>query len=124
MVLAILIGLLVILMVNGLSIVGLPELEVTVATINGNAISLWDLIAFVLIASLIGILPRPFREIFAVVLALWTLSVLGVLAIGGLSTILLLAILVGTAIYLFTDFGNDRRRLHHHHDRTYVDESL
>lgn len=124
MVLAILIGLFVILLINGLRIVGLPELNVTIATINSQAISLWDVITFALIASLVGILPRPFREIFTVVLALWTLSVLGVIAIGGLSTILLFGVLVGTVVYLVTDYRRaESSRLHHHHEQ-YVDKSL
>lgn len=124
MVLAILIGLFVILLINGVTIVGLPTLDVTIATINRQAISLWDLIAFILIVSLIGILPRPFREIFAVVLMLWTLSVLGIIAVGGLSTILLFGILIGTVVYLVTDYGSTRSRLRHHHNEHYVEESL
>ncbi len=122
MILAILITLFVILLINDITIVGLPSLDITVATINRQAISLWDIITFVLVAGLIGLLPRPFREIFAVVLLVWTLSVLGIIAIGGLSTILLFGILIGTLAYLVTNFRKGTPL--HHHDEQYVDRRL
>lgn len=67
-------------------------------SINGQAISLIDLLIFFVILWAIGILPSPIREIAGVLFVLWLLSVLGFLAIAGLSSILVIAIIVGIVI--------------------------
>ncbi|CAN5276410.1 hypothetical protein BH10PAT2_BH10PAT2_2410 [soil metagenome] len=63
--------------------------------LNGRPITLWDVIIFVLVLWAVGILPTPFREIAGVLLALWVLSLLGLIAIAGLSNLIVIAIIVG-----------------------------
>lgn len=65
------------------------------ATLNGRPITLWDLLIFIIVLWAIGILPTPFREIAGVLLALWVLSLLGLIAIAGLSNLIVIAIIVG-----------------------------
>jgi len=62
---------------------------------NGRPITLWDLFIFIIVLWAIGILPTPFREIAGVLLVLWVLSVLGLIAIAGLSNLIVIAIIVG-----------------------------
>ncbi len=71
-------------------------------TLNGNTITLYELLIFGVVLWLIGLLPSPLREIGAVLLLLWVLSVLGFLAIGGLSQILIIAIILGVIVSLFS----------------------
>jgi len=67
---------------------------------NGHTISLWDLLTFLVIAWIIGILPGPFRYIGVALLLLWLMALFGVIALTGLSNILLIAIIVGLIAYL------------------------
>ena len=69
-------------------------------TILGRTISLWDILIFLVILGLIGALPRPFREISSVLLFIWVLSLLGFIAIAGLSSMLVIAVIVGLLLYL------------------------
>lgn len=62
---------------------------------NGRPITLWDLLIFVIVLWAIGILPTPFREIAGVLLVLWVLALLGLIAIAGLSNLIVIAIIVG-----------------------------
>lgn len=75
-------------------------LRVALVNFNGRVITLWDVIIFGLLVWVIGILPRPFKEIASVLLIIWTLSVLGIIAIAGLSNLLILSILVGLVLYM------------------------
>lgn len=79
---------------------GITIPDLVLFTINGQVITLWNILILLVIAWLIGILPRPFREIASVLLVLWVLSVLGVLAIAGLSNIIIIAVIVGIIVYL------------------------
>lgn len=78
--------------------------DITLFTINNQIVTLWDLLILLVVAWAVGILPTPFREIAGVLLILWVLSVLGILAISGiaLSNILVIAIIVGLIVSLFT----------------------
>lgn len=71
-------------------------------SINNHPISLWNLIVFAIILAIIGVLPRPFREIASVLLILWILSLLGIFFIAGFSNIIVLAIIIGVIVLLFT----------------------
>lgn len=62
---------------------------------NRQVITLWDLLIFLVVVWAIGILPSPIREIAGVLLILWLLSIFGILAIAGLSNLLVIAIIVG-----------------------------
>lgn len=68
----------------------------------GNPITLWDLLLFFAIATIISILPSPLREVAFIVFILWVLSVLGVIAIAGLANILLVAIIAGLVVFLLS----------------------
>ncbi len=69
--------------------------NVMLAHFNGRPITLWDLGIFLVILWAIGILPSPFREIAGVLLVLWVLSLFGLIAIAGLSNLIIVAIIVG-----------------------------
>lgn len=69
--------------------------------INNHPVNLWDILVFLLIVWLIGILPNPFRQIVIVFLILWLLSLMGILAIGSLSNLLLPLLIIGLVLYLF-----------------------
>ncbi len=66
--------------------------------INGQPITLVNLLIFILILWAIGILPSPFREIAGVLFVLWLLALFGFIAIAGLSNLLVIAIIVGIVV--------------------------
>ena len=70
-------------------------------SINNHQITLWEILILAVIGWAIGILPRPFQLVASVLLLLWILSALGILAIAGLSSILVLVIIVGLIISIF-----------------------
>lgn len=72
-------------------------------SINNHAITLLNVLIVLAVGWAISILPSPFREIASVLLLFWVLSVVGILAIAGLSNILLIVIIVGFAFYAFQE---------------------
>lgn len=91
--------LLVIALITGfIQIPGFSLPNYVLFTINGEAITLLNVLIFLLILWAIGILPSPFREIAGVLFVLWLLSVLGFIAIAGLSNLLVIAIIVGIVV--------------------------
>lgn len=68
----------------------------------GKAITLYDILIFALMVWLIDLLPWPFRGLAGVVLALWLLAFFGIIAIAGLSQIIVLALIVGLIAYLLS----------------------
>ena len=70
-------------------------------TINNHPVTLWEILILLVICWAIGILPRPFQAVASILLLLWILSALGILAIAGLSSILVLVIIVGLIISIF-----------------------
>ncbi len=80
--------------------------NIVLFSIGNHQITLWNILILLVIGWVISILPRPFREIASVLLLFWVLSVIGILAIAGLSNILVIAIIVGFAFYIF--FGNNK----------------
>ncbi len=78
----------------------IPDFELF--SLNGHPITLWNILTVAVIAWVIGILPSPFREIASVILVLWILAVLGFIAITGLPSILIITIILGLILYLFT----------------------
>ncbi len=98
---AILVILIVLWVLGYLRVPGLVLPNVTLFSFNGVPITLWNVLILLVIAWAIGVLPSPIREIAAILLLLWILSTLGILAIAGLSSLLVIAIIVGLALYLF-----------------------
>lgn len=87
---------LVILWLTGnLSIPGIVIPDFLLFSFNGQPVTLWDLITFVIIVWILGLLPHPFKEIAAVLLVLWVLSVFGIIAIAGLTNLIVIGIIVG-----------------------------
>ena len=78
--------------------------DTTLFAINGHPITLWNLLIFLVIAAIVGVLPGPFRAVAGVFLVLWVLAVLGILAFTGLSNILVVAVIVGLLAYLIGGF--------------------
>lgn len=70
-------------------------------SLNGRDISIKDVLLFLLILWLIGMLQTPFREIVAVLFVLWILSTLGIIAIAGISNLLVLAVVLGAVVFIF-----------------------
>ncbi len=66
----------------------------------GHTVTLWDILIFLLITSLIGVLPSPFRQIAAVAVILYLLSIFGIFAITGLSSLIVLAVIGGLVLYI------------------------
>lgn len=77
----------------------------TLFVINGQPITLWDLLILLVIAWAVGVLPSPFRLIASVLLLLWVLSVLNIIAVPGLASILVITIVVGLIVSLFIPRG-------------------
>lgn len=68
--------------------------------LGGKIISLWDILIFLVIIWLIDLLPRPLREIAAVVLVIWLLALFGIIALPGLSNLLVIGLIVGVGLYV------------------------
>lgn len=66
----------------------------------GRSITLYDVLTFALMVWVIELLPNPFRMLAGIVLALWLLSFFGIIAIAGLSQIIVLALIAGLIAYL------------------------
>lgn len=91
--------LLVIALLTGfISIPGFSLPNYVLFSVNGQTITLLNIMVFLLILWAIGILPSPFREIAGVLLVLWILSVLGFIAIAGLSNLIVIGIIVGIVV--------------------------
>ncbi|HZZ98740.1 MAG TPA: hypothetical protein VFG51_02295 [Candidatus Saccharimonadia bacterium] len=97
----VLVVLIILWLLGYITIPGAPIHNITLFVINHRSITLWDVVIFFVIIWLIDLLPSPFRQIAAVILLLYTLSTLGIIAIAGLSSLLVIAMIIGLAIYLF-----------------------
>lgn len=97
----ILVVLIVLWFLGFIAIPWLPVNNLQLFVINGHAITLWDALIFLVVIWLIDLLPTPFREISAVLLLLYSLSILGIIAIAGFSNIIVIALILGTVVYLF-----------------------
>lgn len=77
-----------------------PLFAIQAFFLNGRPITLNDILVFLVIVWLIGILPYPFRQIASILLLLWVLASVGVIAIAGFSTIVLVAIIFGVIAFI------------------------
>lgn len=98
MLVGILIALVVLWLLGFVNLPFIPFLNIALFDINNHPITLLNVIIFLLIASLLELLPSPLNIIAGVILVLWVLSILGIIAIGGLSQILVLAVIIGLVI--------------------------
>lgn len=74
-------------------------LQINLFNFNGRIITLWDVLIFGVLVWVVSVLPRPLREIASVLLIIWTLAVLGIIAVAGLSNLLIISIIVGLVLY-------------------------
>lgn len=80
---------------------GISIPNIVLFTINNHPVSLWEILILVVVVWAIGILPRPLQAFASALLLLWVLSVLGILAIAGLSNIIVLVIIAAIIISIF-----------------------
>jgi hypothetical protein len=80
-------------------------LHIILLKFNGFSITIWDLLIFLVLIWLVGSLPSPFRQIAVVFILIWVLSLLGIIAIAGLPSILVIAIIVGVLLYVLGGGG-------------------
>ncbi len=73
---------------------------------NGLDITIWNVLIFLVFIWLVTSLPSPFRQIAVVFILIWLLASLGIIAIAGLSNILVIAIIVGVLLYVISGGGN------------------
>lgn len=91
----ILVILVILLLTGNIRITGFDLPHIVLLNINGQPITLVNVLIFFLILWALGILPSPFREIGAVLFVLWLLSLFGFIALAGLSNLIIIAIIVG-----------------------------
>lgn len=69
-------------------------------SVNGQTITVWNILTLLIISWAVAILPSPFREITGTFTVLWILSILGVVSFAGLSSLLIIAIMIGLVVFL------------------------
>ena len=80
----------------------LPISDIALFTLFGRVISLYDILIFVVILWIVGLLPGIFRTIASILLVLWLLSFFGVIAITGFSNVIVLVVIFSLVYYLLT----------------------
>lgn len=80
----------------------LPISDFVLLNFFGRPITLYDLLIFLVIVWLIGLLPGLFRQIAAILLVIWLLSFFGLIAIAGLGNIIVLVVIFGLIYYLLS----------------------
>ena len=80
-------------------------LHIILLKFNGFSVTIWDLLIFLVLIWLVGSLPSPFRQIAVVFILIWVLSILGIIAVAGLPSILVIAIIVGVLLYVLGGGG-------------------
>jgi len=101
MLIAVIVILVILWFLGYMPVSGISIPNISLFTINGHAVTLWELLILLVVAWAIGILPRPLQMIASVLLLLWILSVLGIFAITGLPNIIVLVIIVGLILSIF-----------------------
>jgi hypothetical protein len=69
--------------------------------INNHPITLLNILILLVISWAIGVLPSPFQAVASVLLILWILSELGIFAIAGMPSIIVLIIIVALIMSIF-----------------------
>mgnify|MGYP006384972727 CR=1 FL=1 len=102
MIAAIIIILIILWFLGYVNIGNLSIPDISLFTLNGNVISLWDMLILFVILWAIGVLPTPLRQIAGVGLILWVLATLGIIALAGLPSLIVIAIILGLIFSLFS----------------------
>jgi hypothetical protein len=103
MLIALLIALVALWILGYIHIPVLNAINFDIITIFNRTITVVDVLMFLVIVWLIGLLPNPFKQIAGVLFILWLLSLFGIITIAGisLSQLLIVGLIVGLAIYIF-----------------------
>ena len=80
----------------------LPISDIVLFNLFGRAISLYDVLIFLVIIYLVDLLPNPFRDIAAVLLVLYLLSFFSIVTIFGFTNVIVLVIIFGLIYYFLT----------------------
>lgn len=67
----------------------------------GHTVTLWEILILIVILWAMESLPSPIRQIVFVLSLLWILSTLGIIAVAGLSQLIIGAIIIGVVLALF-----------------------
>jgi hypothetical protein len=97
---AILVILVILFFLGYIHIQGLTLPDFNLFTINGHQVTLIEILIFLVILGAAEVLPSPLRQIAFVLILLWLLSTLGIIAIAGLSSIIVIAIIIGLILSL------------------------
>jgi hypothetical protein len=78
--------------------------DISLFVINGQTVTLWNLLILAVVVTILSILPGPIRIIAGVLLVFWILSVLGIISLAGLalSNLLIIAIIIAVVFSLFS----------------------
>lgn len=101
MLIAIVVILIILWVLGYAPITGIAIPNIVLFTINNHPVTLWEILILMVIGWAIGMLPRPFQTIATVLLLLWVLSVLNIIAIAGLSSIIVPVIIIALIVSLF-----------------------
>ncbi|OGK62113.1 hypothetical protein A2334_04615 [Candidatus Roizmanbacteria bacterium RIFOXYB2_FULL_38_10] len=102
MIIAIIIILLILWFLGYAPITGLSIPNISLFSINGHMVTLWEVLILLVVGWAIGLLPPPFQAIASVLLLLWILSVLGIFAFfAGLPNIIVIIIIIALIISVF-----------------------
>mgnify|MGYP001600107612 CR=1 len=80
----------------------IPDLHYPLFNLGSHLITVYDLLIFIILLFLLGLLPSPFKQIAGVFLILWLLSFLGIIAIAFSSNLIVLAIIAGLVLYVIS----------------------
>ncbi len=78
----------------------LLSLRFPLIPLGGHFITLWDILIFIFVIWLIDLLPSPAKSIAGIVLLLWLLATFGIIAIPIFSNLVIIAIIIGLAVYI------------------------
>ena len=81
---------------------GLSIPNMSLFSVNGHMVTLWEVLILLVVGWAIGLLPQPFQAIASLLLLFWVLSVLGIIAFfAGLPNILVIIIIVALILSAF-----------------------
>ncbi len=85
-----------------LGFINIPALATVLFTLLGHPITVFDVLEFLALIILIGILPGFFRFVAAVLLLLMILSFFGLIAIANFTSVIVLVTIFAIIYYLLT----------------------
>lgn len=80
----------------------IPISDTSLFVLFGKTVTLYDLLIFILIFWLIDLLPGVFRTIATVLLIIWLLSFFGIIAVSGLTNVIVLVVIFSLIFYLLS----------------------